>query len=103
MRVQKSYLCECAAVVLGKAFGYPRATRIVVPVVESAMPDEKEHMALKHGFIPESEETVNGKVVEQVHGYVYETATATSSVNAGRERAQEKEDDWTLKNNGAQT
>ena len=42
-----------------------RGTRMVTPVAESAMPDEKEHMAFVHGFAPISEHMVNGKVVSQ--------------------------------------
>jgi len=55
-------MCDCS---IRQSFWPARGTPIVVPVVESAMPDEEEHMVFKHGFIPESEETVNGKVVEQ--------------------------------------
>ena len=61
---------------LSKAFG-DRGLRMVVPVVESAMPDEEEHMAFKHGFTPISKHMVDGKVVQQgpwvcvseAHGY----------------------------------
>ena len=33
---------------------------VVIPVAESAMPDEVEHMALKHGFTPDYLRVVNG-------------------------------------------
>ena len=42
-----------------------RGTRMVIPVAESAMPDEEEHMAFEHGFNPLSKHMVNGKVVQQ--------------------------------------
>ena len=50
---------------LVKAFGHPRGTRMVIPVTESAMPDEEEHMAFRHGFNLESKRVVNGQVVGQ--------------------------------------
>ena len=46
------------------AFGKTGAG-MVIPVAESAMPDEEEHMAFEHGFVPESIRRVNDKVVEQ--------------------------------------
>ena len=49
---------------LHNAFGR-RALKMVIPVAESAMPDEEEHMAFAHGFVPISQSVVNGKVVEQ--------------------------------------
>ena len=49
---------------LHKAFG-DRGLRMAVPVVESAMPDEKEHMAFAHGFTPISMNTVDDKIVQQ--------------------------------------
>ena len=50
---------------LVNAFGHPKGTRMVIPVAESAMPDEEEHMAFTHGFNLESKRVVNGVVVEQ--------------------------------------
>ncbi len=49
---------------LHKAFG-DRGLRMAVPVVESAMPDEKEHMAFAHGFTPTSTHIVDDKIVQQ--------------------------------------
>lgn len=49
---------------LHNAFGR-RALRMVIPVAESAMPDEEEHMAFEHGFVPISKSVVDGKTTEQ--------------------------------------
>ena len=49
---------------LSAAFGQ-QGRRMVIPVAESAMPDETEHLAVEHGFAPKSSNMVNGKVVEQ--------------------------------------
>ena len=49
---------------LHNAFGQ-KALRTVIPVAESAMPDEEEHMAFEHGFVPTSKHIVNGKAVKQ--------------------------------------
>lgn len=38
---------------------------MVIPVAESAMPDEEEHMAFAHCFGPLWKRMVNGEVVEQ--------------------------------------
>ena len=61
---------------LHQAFG-DQGLRMVIPVVESAKPDEEEHMVFAHGFTPMSMRMVNDKIVEQgpwvcvseVHGY----------------------------------
>ena len=42
-----------------------RGTRMVIPVAESAMPDEEEHMVFAHAFTPITQHMDNGKVVEQ--------------------------------------
>ena len=47
-----------------QAFG-DRGLRMAVPVVESAMPDEEEHMAFAHGFTPICKRTVDGKIAQQ--------------------------------------
>lgn len=49
---------------LNQAFGR-RGNRMIRPVAESAMPDENEHMAFQHGFIPAFTRAVDGKIVEQ--------------------------------------
>lgn len=41
------------------------STRTVIPVAESAMPDEEEHMAFAHGFTLLAKHMVDGKVVAQ--------------------------------------
>ena len=63
---------------LHEAFG-DRGLRMVVPVVESAMRDEEEHMAFAHGFTPSSKHMVDGETVQQgpwvgvseAHGYTF--------------------------------
>ena len=47
---------------LHQAFGRA-GLRAVIPVAEPAMPDEEEHMAFEHGFVPISKHMVEGKVV----------------------------------------
>ena len=49
---------------LHQAFG-DCSLRMVIPVAESAMPDEEEHMAFAHGFTPISKRVVDGNVVQQ--------------------------------------
>ena len=49
---------------LHQAFGRA-GLRAVIPVAESAMPDEEEHMAFEHGFVPISKHMVDWKVVAQ--------------------------------------
>ena len=44
-------------------------TNVAVPVAESAMPDEVEHMAFKHGFTPANLRVVDG-VREEVQEWV---------------------------------
>ena len=63
---------------LSRAFGR-RGVRMIIPVAESAMPDEREHMAFEHGFSPKTLNMVNGKVgkqgpwecVSQTNGYTF--------------------------------
>ena len=49
---------------LHQAFG-KRGLRMVIPVAESAMPDEREHMAFAHGFAPIFERQIDGVTVER--------------------------------------